>query len=52
VNDLVSSITADGFEATADGLVVTVVFTEEVDSFSISSMAAQVRMDSITVYAA
>ncbi len=45
------SITGDAnATATANGKVVTVVFTNAVDSFTISSLAAQVRVDSIDVY--
>ena len=39
-----------GENATIDGTIVTVTFDEAVDSYSITNLSAQVRMDSLTVY--
>ncbi len=40
-----------GATATVSGKVVTVVFAESVDTYTIAKLTAQVRMDSIKVYA-
>ena len=48
---LVNSITADNCTVSVSSDKVTVVFTEEVDSFTIESLSAQVRMDGLTVTA-
>ena len=41
----------EGITVTTDGTVVTIEFASATDTFTIASMAAQVRVDSITVYA-
>ena len=48
-SDLKSSITEG--TATVNGSVVTVVLSAAVDTYEIAKLAAQVRMDSLTVYA-
>ena len=45
---LETAIIAAGFTCTVSGNVVTVVFTQPTDSFTISLTAGQVRMDSLT----
>lgn len=39
-----------GENATIDGSMVIVTFDEAIDSYSVSALSAQVRMDSLTVY--
>ena len=52
-SDLVNSIADDAnISVTKDGTTVTVVFASAVDSLTISSLAAQVRVNSISVYTA
>ena len=48
VTDLQASIA--GADVSVDGTVVTVTLSEAADSFVIETLAAQVRVDSITVY--
>ena len=44
-----NTLTAEGYTPTVDGDKYTITFAEPVDSFSISSFTAQVRMSSIVV---
>jgi len=48
---LQSSITDTNATVTVDGVVVTIEFANAVDSFVIDALSAQVRVDSIDVYA-
>lgn len=50
VTDLVSSITNDSVTVTTEELKVIVTFAEATNSFTIETLAAQVRVDEITVY--
>ena len=52
VDPLVNSIADDNATVTADGNTVTIEFAAPVDSFTITFTGGQVRVDSITVYAA
>ena len=48
---LTDSISDSNASVSTEGYVVTVSFTNAVDVFEIPSLAAQIRMDSLTVYA-
>ena len=50
-SDLTDSISDSNASVSTEGYVVTVSFTNAVDVFEIPSLAAQIRMDSLTVYA-
>lgn len=43
--------TVEGVTVTVEGVVVTVEFTAPVNSFAIATLSAQIRIDTITVYA-
>lgn len=49
---LSNSISDNNATVTVSGSVVTIVFTEAVDTFTIASLSAQTRISSMTVYAA
>ena len=46
-----TGLTLDGATATVEGKVITIIFTQPTDVFSVAALANQIRVSSIEIYA-